>query len=270
MTGLEGKRVVLTGSRKLDELSAIVRNQGGTPVLRPMQGKVVIDDADVDRAVNEFLDAAYDWVIFTTGIGLEILHQASIRIRAEEAFLKKLRDSWIAARGYKTIKYLKILGLEPSIRDDDGTTAGLIRAFPHQAVNGCRVALQLYGETAPRLTKWLAEEGAHVESILPYTYSEPNSAEMDQLVQEILDASVDAVTFTSTPQVRHLFEFARKRQIYNQLLQSFTAPVVAVAVGKVTAEALKEEGVQRVVAPDLERMGSMIVELAKFYAESHD
>jgi len=41
--------------------------------------------------------------------------------------------------------------------------------------------------------------------------------------------------------------------------------VLAAAVGKVTAEALREEGVERLLAPDLERMGAMIVELARFY-----
>ncbi len=41
--------------------------------------------------------------------------------------------------------------------------------------------------------------------------------------------------------------------------------VLAAAVGKVTAEALKEEGVERVLAPESERMGAMIIELAHYY-----
>ncbi|MCY8161019.1 uroporphyrinogen-III synthase, partial [Bacillus licheniformis] len=50
-----------------------------------------------------------------------------------------------------------------------------------------------------------------------------------------------------------------------KIVQSFQDSVLAAAVGKVTAEALREEGVERLLAPDLERMGAMIVELARFY-----
>ena len=41
--------------------------------------------------------------------------------------------------------------------------------------------------------------------------------------------------------------------------------LVATAVGKVTAEALKEEGISKIVVPQHERMGAMIVELAQYY-----
>jgi uroporphyrinogen-III synthase len=40
---------------------------------------------------------------------------------------------------------------------------------------------------------------------------------------------------------------------------------VAVAVGKVTKEALHEEGIAHVIAPAHERMGAMIVELARYF-----
>jgi uroporphyrinogen-III synthase len=265
MAGLEGKRIVLTGSRKIEELSTIVQKQGGIPLWRPTQGKVVIDDAAVDASVSAFLDSAYDWTFFTTGIGFDILVEAAARIRAKDAFMKKLQESWIAARGYKTVKSLQSLGLEPSVRDEDGTMAGLIRAFPPNAVTGCRVALQLYGDPSPRLTAWLSEQGAEVENLLPYVYSEPNPEDVQQLLEEICTGVVDAVTFTSTPQVRHLLAFARRLGMHETVFAAFENSVVAVAVGKVTAEALREEGVTRIVSPAQERMGSMIVELAKYY-----
>nr|WGE07326.1 hypothetical protein P5658_21495 [Bacillus subtilis] len=41
----------------------------------------------------------------------------------------------------------------------------------------------------------------------------------------------------------------------------FEERAIAAAVGKVTAEALREEGITRLLAPEIERMGAMIVEL---------
>lgn len=49
-----------------------------------------------------------------------------------------------------------------------------------------------------------------------------------------------------------------------ELQHLFEQHVLAVAVGKVTAEALKEEGVSRILAPALERMGAMIIELSQY------
>ena len=40
---------------------------------------------------------------------------------------------------------------------------------------------------------------------------------------------------------------------------------VATAVGKVTAEALREEAIERIVVPEHERMGAMIIELAHYF-----
>ena len=45
----------------------------------------------------------------------------------------------------------------------------------------------------------------------------------------------------------------------------FKEKTVATAVGKVTAEALVEEGIERIVVPQHERMGAMIVELGALF-----
>jgi uroporphyrinogen-III synthase len=45
----------------------------------------------------------------------------------------------------------------------------------------------------------------------------------------------------------------------------FMDKTVATAVGKVTAEALREEDISRVVVPEHERMGAMIIELTHYF-----
>ncbi|MNN91400.1 bifunctional uroporphyrinogen-III synthetase/response regulator domain protein [compost metagenome] len=61
-------------------------------------------------------------------------------------------------------------------------------------------------------------------------------------------------------------EHATKKSKLDELIQALEGTVIAVAVGKVTAQGLFEAGVPRVVAPKEERMGSMMVELARYYA----
>ncbi|MNI89263.1 bifunctional uroporphyrinogen-III synthetase/response regulator domain protein [compost metagenome] len=77
---------------------------------------------------------------------------------------------------------------------------------------------------------------------------------------------MDAVAFTSAPQFRFLSEYAREQGKLEAMLQAFERSVLAVSVGKITSQALKEEGVQRIVMPEHERMGSMFVELGRYLA----
>ncbi|MNW64885.1 uroporphyrinogen-III synthase [compost metagenome] len=51
-----------------------------------------------------------------------------------------------------------------------------------------------------------------------------------------------------------------------ELVQAFAHKVLAVSVGRITSESLKEEGITRIVMPEHERMGSMFVELGKYIA----
>lgn len=265
MKKLEGKVIALLGSRKIEEMSKLVENQGGIPLSRPAQGTSFLDDSKLKEDLSLIVKGKFEWIIFTTGIGIETLLNAAENNEMKEEFLRSLQGMKIAARGYKTVNMLKKLGLAPLVRDDDGSTAGLVRELSAYNLENSRVALQLHGDPAPRLRKWLEEQRAEYKEILPYMHIPPETHVMEKLLKEILEGEVDAVIFTSTPQVRNIVNFSSERNSERELKKKFENEVVALSVGKVTAQALREEGINRVVFPQLERMGSAIVELANFY-----
>jgi uroporphyrinogen-III synthase len=88
------------------------------------------------------------------------------------------------------------------------------------------------------------------------------------LFTEITEGTVHAVAFTSAPQFRFLAQYAREQGRLAELVQAFEDKVLAVSVGRITSEALKEEGVKRIIMPEHERMGSMFVELGRYLAAS--
>ncbi|MCP8968402.1 uroporphyrinogen-III synthase [Ectobacillus ponti] len=267
MGKLTGKRVALAGPRKAEELSRLVANLGGIPLIRPAQGTVFLDDSHVEQEIHDIIAGAFDWLIATTGVGLDKLHQAAEAMGRAEEFAAALGRLSIAARGYKTVNMLKKWGLQPLVRDDDGSTAGLMRELASHDLRQKRVALQLHGDPAPKLVAWLEEQGAEFHEILPYHHVPPKPDMLELLVGELLAGDIDAVNFTSTPQARFLMEYAREKGVAEQVLAAFAGPVVAVAVGKVTAQALREAGITRIVVPEEERMGSAIVKLAQYYEQ---
>ncbi|WP_068783892.1 uroporphyrinogen-III synthase [Paenibacillus phocaensis] len=263
---LEGKRVALTGPRRAEELGKLVENMGGIPLYRPAQGTVLLDDQALRNGIVDWVAHPPDWSIFTTGMGLEALFDMAGDMGVAQPLWDHLRAGKIAARGYKTANALKKRELTPIVRDDDGSTEGLIRGLAEHELRGASVLLQLHGDPAPRLVAWLEEQGANCRQLLPYRHIAPPEADLERLLGDLLAGEVDAVTFTSGPQVRFLMEHAARQGRLAALMESLAGPVLAVAVGKVTAAGLYEAGVPRVLAPKEERMGSMMVELARYYA----
>ena len=156
----------------------------------------------------------------------------------------------IAARGYKTVNMLKKLGLQPLIRDDDGSTAGLVRNLEGQLSEGVKAASQLHVYPAPLLMNWLDEQKVEHKEILPYEHIPPEKETMQQLIQEILEGKIDSVVFTSAPQPRNLMRFVREQGVEDKIIDLFASDVIALAVGKVTAQVVIDEGIERVIYPE--------------------
>ncbi|WP_055106148.1 uroporphyrinogen-III synthase [Paenibacillus ihumii] len=267
---LEGKRIALTGPRRAEELGKLIENMGGVPLYRPAQGTVFLNDEELRQGIQAWVSRPTEWSIFTTGIGLAALFEMAEELGLLAPLLDNLSKSRIAARGYKTVNVLKKRQLAPHVRDDDGSTDGLIRELGAYDLKDATVLLQLYGDPAPKLVAWLEQQGAICTELMPYRHIAPPEEDLNRLLFDLIEGRVDAVSFTSSPQVRFLFEYAQKQGRYDELIAALKGPVIAVAVGRVTAQGLYEAGIPRVVAPKEERMGSMIVELARFFAGESD
>ena len=263
---LKGITVALAGPRKSEEMAKLVHNMGGTALHRPAQGTVFLDGEELRKGLDSWIQHPPDWAILTTGMGLDALFEKAEEAGNAERFLEVLSRSQIAARGYKTVNALKKRGLVPVVRDDDGSTTGLIRGLQAFDMKGKEVVLQLHGDPSPRLVAWLDEAGATTRQILPYRHTPPQPGELERLLAEIQEGSIDAVAFTSAPQFRFLADYARSQGVLAEMLDAFEHKVIALSVGRITSEALKEEGIERIVTPEHERMGSMFVELGRYLA----
>ncbi|WP_138752058.1 uroporphyrinogen-III synthase [Paenibacillus sinopodophylli] len=266
--GLQGKRIVIAGSRKTDEMSLIIEKQGGIPITRSLQGLTMFEEEQLEEPLRTFAADGADWVILTTGMGSDSLVGAADKLSIGDAVRERLSEASIATRGYKTSAFMKRAGLKAIVSDDDGTMHGLMGNLDKFDFTGQRVWIQLHGEPAPELVRFLEEKGAAaVVSVLPYRHVPPESDTLALLMKELFDAAVDTICFTTAVQVHYLFRHAAQSGTKEQLLEIFENHVVAAAVGKVTAEALSEYGVKRIVVPEIERMGALIIEIVRYYEQ---
>jgi uroporphyrinogen-III synthase len=155
----------------------------------------------------------------------------------------------IVVRGPTPVRALREVGLAPSIVAAAPTTDGVIASLRTEPLQGKTVGVQLYSESNPPLVEFLVSAGAAVRTVQPYVYAPAADADgVVDLIRRLNDAAVDALVFTSSPQVDRLFEVAGERQLEASLREGLTKTCVAV-VGPVVADNLRERGIDVDVMP---------------------
>ncbi|WP_226578647.1 uroporphyrinogen-III synthase [Halobacillus litoralis] len=261
MAGLENKRIGIAADRRSDAISNLVKNMGGHPYNFPIQGRQVLNESLCAQNVTDYLKETFEWVILTTGIGARTLDHAAKEKEVRDSFIHKLAAEKLAVRGSKTIDWLKENDLKPVLTAEDGTMSNLFTHMKTACTEGhSRVFLQAYNQDDELLKVTLEKLGYSVYLSKPYAFHPPESEYVDGLKKSILLSEVDAVVFTSKTQVINLFKEEKEK-----ITEAFNRDVLAVAVGKVTAKELENQGIVTVLQPEKPKMGAMIVTLDRYY-----
>jgi uroporphyrinogen-III synthase len=240
---LTGRTIAVPETRELEMFAAMLERRGASVLRCPL---VAIRDAPDPAPVLGFARAlaqgSCDDLILTTGEGLRRIlgcidrHEPALRA----GFLAALARVRRITRGPKPARALRELGLKPDLAAAEPTTAGIIASLAADSLRGRRVGVQLYG-TEPNLTliAFLEGAGATVLTVAPYVYADgTEDAAVLALLARLTGGGVDAIAFTSTPQVERLFAVAPAPTVSAALAHTLVA-----AVGPVVAEALARHGV---------------------------
>lgn len=251
---LAQRRIGIPESRQLDLFARMLEKRGAAVVRCPLVAiRDTPDPAPVDDWLSMVIAQGLDDIIWLTGEGVRRLLGFAERggpdRRAE--LIARLGSARHVARGPKPVRELRTLGIKVDIAATTPTTAGVIDALSTQALDGRRVGVQLYGsDPNTPLMDFLAAAGAHAMPVAPYVYAD--AAEQSQVrafIDAIVDGQLDAVAFTSSPQVRRLFSVARREQRSDTLANAMAELCVA-AVGPLVADTLADQGVAVDLMPE--------------------
>jgi uroporphyrinogen-III synthase len=248
---LASRTIALAEGRQLEELAQMLEKEGATALRCPM---LSILDAPDDAPLLAWLDrleaGAFDWVILLTGEGLRRLLGCADRHGRRDAVIGALTKTRTLIRGPKPGRALREIGLSASLTASAPTTDGVIATLRTLDLKGYTVGVQLYNESNPPLEQYLREAGATPVTVQPYIYAPATDAErVGELFQQMAAGKVDAIVFTSSPQIDRLFEVAEERQA-TALLQQALAKTLVAAVGPIVAENLHKRGVTVQVCPE--------------------
>ncbi len=247
---LAGRTIAVPESREIELFATMLERRGATVLRCPL---VAIRDAPDPVPVLDWsrrlAAGAFDDLVFLTGEGIHRIlacigrHEPALR----EPVIGALASVRKITRGPKPARALRELGLKTDIAAEQPTTQGVIGSLRDLDLHGRRFGVQLYGTEPNRpLMDFLQGAGATVSTVAPYVYAD---AADDQAVAALLErmraGGIDAIAFTSTPQVERVFAAGPIEDIRSALGRTLVA-----AVGPVVGEALRKNGVQSLLMPE--------------------
>ncbi len=248
---LENRTIALAEGRQLEELAQMLEKEGARTLRCPLLSILDAPDAvPVLDWLHQLTAGALDWVVLFTGEGVRRLVALAERHGLREAVVAALGKVPTLTRGPKPVKALRELGLAPTLVATAPTTDGVIASLRTLELRGKTIGVQFYSASNPPLTRFLADAGAVVRTVLPYVYAPASDSErVADLIRQMADGRVDAVVFTSSPQVDRLFEVAQERALIESLRQGLERTQVA-SVGPVLTEHLQVRGVTVHICPE--------------------
>src|SRR5262245_60385834 len=240
---LTGRTVALAEGRQLEELIRLLEAEGASCLRCPLLGILDAPDAGaVEAWLRDLIAGHFALVILMTGEAVRRLAGFAERAGLRDDYVAALGRTRLLARGPKPVQALRELGLPGAPVSKAPTTDGVIATFQGEDLSGRTVGLTLYGNANPALEGFLARAGASVRPVLSYVYA---PAADDDRVADLIDrleaGGVDALVFTSSPQVERLYAVAARRDLGLTLAAGLARTCVA-AVGPVVADALREHG----------------------------
>ena len=198
---LFGKRILVTRARAQASEFADLLEANGAEVLQFPTIKIQpIDNVDIP-APNE-----YDWVIFTSVNAVEIFYE---RLRENGKDARAFGGSKICAVGPKTVEALNHIGILPDFVPTH--SRGRVIAAEIEDVNGKEILLPRAKIATADLPDALRQSGAFVDDVPLYDTIKVASENREAIEAELLNGSIDFVTFTSSSTVTNFLEMFPNR-----------------------------------------------------------
>lgn len=253
---LAGKRVVVTRApEQTQSLVDALRAAGAEPVLLPLLAFAAAEDV---AALDDCLKTPgrFDWVFLTSQNAVRALQErwTKLGVRGVEVF----SDAQVAAVGAATAEAARAAGLRVAYVSKVHNGMAMAEELAAE-VSGKRVLLPRSDRANPELIRELERFGAKVTSLVAYK-TVAREVTSQELQLSMFHDGIDAVLFYSPSAVHRVREIVGADRFVQ-----LSRRVILVAIGPVSEQALREEGVERVLTAADTTATALIATLAEFF-----
>jgi len=261
-----GLNVTSFESRRAHEIERLIIYHGGVPRVAPSMREVPLSESkEAFKFARELNAGNLDMVILMTGVGTRALVKAISAKYPELNFVAALKKTTIVARGPKPVAALREMKLKPNITvPEPNTWRDILTTLENEtSVKGKKIAVQEYGISNKEFITCLKSKGAKVTSVPIYKWALPEDVEpLKAAIKSISDSYEDVALFTSSQQIYHLFDVARKMGYIKKLKEGLKRTLIG-SIGPTTSETLYRFGINPDYEPDSPKMGNLIREVAR-------
>lgn len=254
---LAGKRIVITRAAAQSEaLARELSARGAVPMVLPLVSFAEPDDlGPLDRAIAGIQH--FDWVILTSAQAVRAVMQRAADL--QQPLFQTGGRLRVACVGPVTAEAARKANL--SVDYVAATHSGVALANElGSRLQDVKALLPRSDRANPDLPAALKRYGAQVTEVIAYRTLRPGETDQDGW-KKIVDGQADAVLFFSPSAVQHFAELVGAEK-----LRTVQDKLAITAVGSVTAEELREAGVQRVVVAAETVVASVLEALEKHFA----
>ncbi len=266
---LSGRVVAFVEARMQSEMAALVERHGGVAYSAPVLQEVYLkDDPEVQRLVRDVCADRIDVLVLLTGVGTRALIESADAMGLKQQFLDHLNTRTVYARSPKPARVLRQNHIHIDLMPPEPyTSQELVDAIGNTDLEGKEVAVQAYGGPNNVLTRSLRDKGANAREVRLYSWGIPeDTAPVVRMIDDLAAGKIDAVAFTSQPQVDNLLAIADQSNRGESLRDSLGKDSVTIAsVGPVCSRKLRERNIRVDVEPEHVHMGNLIIALAEHY-----
>ena len=196
---LFGKRILVTRARaQASEFAGLLEANGAAVIQFPTIQIQPLEGVDIPSPNT------YDWIIFTSANAVEIFYE---RLRENGKDARAFGRSRICAVGAKTVEALNRIGIHPDFVPSHARGSAI--AAEMRDVNGKKILLPRAKIATADLPNGLREQGAHVKDVPLYDTLKvvgDGDKRRDDIEADLLNGSIDFVTFTSSSTVTNFLE----------------------------------------------------------------
>ena len=256
-SSLAGKRIAITrAAAQSGALAQELSARGALPVVSPLVSFAEPEDfSPLDRAITELRQ--FDWLILTSAQAVRSMDQRAADLR--QALIRVGSHLRVACVGPVTAEAARNFKLPVEYVAVTHNGVGLANELGGK-LQGAKVLLPRSDRANPDLPAALKRYGAQVTEVIAYRTVRPTESDRDSL-KKIVAGETDAILFFSPSAVQHFAELVGAKQL--RLMQD---KLTITAVGPVTAKALRETGVERIVVALDTTAGAVIDALEKHFA----
>lgn len=259
----DGLRVIAFESRRANEIGELIRRQGGEPFVAPSMRELPLEENPEAFAFGERLfRGEFDMMVFLTGVGTRALADTLATRWPRERFAEALRTMTVVARGPKPAAALREMNVPITVSvPEPNTWRELLAATEGRAER--RIAVQEYGRSNGALLDGLRARGAEVTAVRVYRWDLPEDTRpLREAIRRIVSGDADAVLFTTSVQVEHLFRIAAGEGVERGVREGLRRMLIA-SIGPTTSEALEEFELAADLTPSHPKMGILVKEAAE-------